>query len=210
MASSEPKKAKRDDTQPQREMAEVRKFIPDPEKKEKKPPKEKRRENMLFSDPSKKTEEVIPNPDPQFPERPFDPHVQLVINSVRDEITEKTGIRRDYFEGIRFCQYVSEENAYYVKLFQEDDKYMHVKITKPFVPVLEDKWDIPFHVTDVRMDKNDGDKVRIWDKEAETLDRERRQFFYNETWDVKDRELGVAKPKINHREFELLAELDLV
>ena len=213
MATNEPKTAKKDETKPERKQAEVTTFKSDPNKdKNKKPPKERKQESMLFSTDfrKKKGPEIVPNPDPQFPERPFDPYVQRVINSVRDQITDKTGIERDHFEGLRFCQYVSEEMAYYVKLHQADDKYMHVKITKPFVATLEDKWEIPFTVTDFQMDKEDDEKVRVWDKEAQSLDRERRRFFYNETWDEKDRELGVSRPKINHREFEIMAALDPV
>ena len=213
MTTNEPKKAKKDDGKPERPQAEVIAFISDPRKeKDKKPPRERKPESMIFSTDhrKKKGPEIVPNPDPVFPERPFDPYVQRVIDSVRDQIEEKTGIQRDHFEGLRFCQYVREEMAYYVKFHQVDDMYMHVKIAKPFVPTLEDKWEVPFEVTDFQMDKGDEDKLIIWDKDSNALDRERRRFFYDETWDAKEKELGVARLKINHRDYELLAALDPV
>ncbi|KAI6654073.1 hypothetical protein LOD99_2920 [Oopsacas minuta] len=145
--------------------------------------------------------------EPPQPPEPFDAYVQKVIDSVTDKIKAKTGIDRDQFEGVSFCQYVSEEMAYYVKFHQENDMFMHVKITKPFIPTLQETWEVPFEVEEVRMDQKDEEKVRVWDKPGTTLDRDRKDEFYSEKWIEEDKKLGVNKPKINYHQYELEAAL---
>ena len=153
------------------------------------------------------TEEEKEPTEPPPPPEPFDSFVQKVIDSVTDKIKLKSGIQRDRFEGLSFCQYVCEEMAYYVKFHQVDELYFHVKITKPFIPMLQETWEVPFEVEEVRMDQKDDEKVRVWDKPANTLDRDRKNRFYTEEWDKEDKELGISRPRIDHRFYEKEAEL---
>ena len=155
----------------------------------------------------KKEKKPPPPPPPQLDE-PFDPFVQKVINSVHSKIVAATGIEREEFKGLRFCQYVVEEVAYFVKLHQEGDKFMHVKIAKPFVPSLQYNWDVPYEVTEVKKDKKNEDKIRVWSKEHNCQDRRRRDDFYQEdTWDPVNEELGLVRPKIDFYKYEKMAAL---